>query len=334
MALTQNDLKFKMTILPDTAAMKKSITDLGTQITSVSKQASQSLSQQIAAGANPFLTLGAESRQGAAHTDFISKLSGASTRVAAPVQSRKLDYSKGIDALGDALQALNKENISLATSLTSVRNCTVAWVGTLTSFVAIGNPAVFERFQLAVRDLFGVIGQSLAPVLELVTEGVRLFADVLATLLPTGSEVGDSLASIREAFSSFADFIRSNMQYVLAAFHGLLVAIGVTPITSFRALLTQLYVMLASHPLFLLAFAAGTAASLLFGPKSSPAALSSVGAGGRNAQFQGVGQYLQGLAISSFQSPNSPAERTATGVERIVGYLDRNPGRGEFDTWR
>lgn len=72
---------------------------------------------------------------------------------------------------------------------------------------AIANPAAFARFQLATRDLAGVIGQALAPVLERVTQAVRFFADLLAGADAESVRMAVTAVGLAAAFATVARVI-------------------------------------------------------------------------------------------------------------------------------
>jgi hypothetical protein len=101
-----------------------------------------------------------------------------------------------LDALGALPQALN------------------GILQTLTSFAGIASPGQFQMFSRALLDVQGVIGQSFLPVLELMREGIRLFGDVLANILPNSEEVRGALSGLREAFSVFGEKVRGVMDRI------------------------------------------------------------------------------------------------------------------------
>jgi hypothetical protein len=76
----------------------------------------------------------------------------------------------------------------------------------ITGIVAKANPAVAAQFTLALNDLLAVIGQALTPVLKIVTEVTRLFAD---TLLAVSDTVGGALTSV---FQSLVPVIESMLE--------------------------------------------------------------------------------------------------------------------------
>jgi hypothetical protein len=77
----------------------------------------------------------------------------------------------------------------------------------LASMTAKANPAVMERLSMAVDDAQAVIGQRFAPVIELVTEGVRVLGDFLASALPSTGEVRAAL----QEFKPVIEEVKANL---------------------------------------------------------------------------------------------------------------------------
>jgi hypothetical protein len=67
------------------------------------------------------------------------------------------------------------------------------------------SPVQMERFQMALDDAQAVAGRMFVPVLELATDGMRLFGDVLASILPSADEMRTVLAPIKDAFNDLRD---------------------------------------------------------------------------------------------------------------------------------
>ncbi len=91
----------------------------------------------------------------------------------------------------------------LLDSLTMVPEVLKGITETLVGFAAKASPGAFQQYALALEDVQGVIGGTFLPVLELMTNSIRLFGDVLADLLPNSDEVSHAL---RGAFDAFDDF--------------------------------------------------------------------------------------------------------------------------------
>jgi len=79
---------------------------------------------------------------------------------------------------------------------------------TLTSFAAKANPAIFQMMGYAIDDVQAVIGRAFLPVLKMMVDGIRLFGDVLANLLPNEQEVSQALTELRQAMAAFGASIR------------------------------------------------------------------------------------------------------------------------------
>lgn len=59
----------------------------------------------------------------------------------------------------------------------------------LSGFVQHSNPAVADRWKRTWDDVYAVIGERAAPFLEILTKALRLFGDVLNTILPSAKSV-------------------------------------------------------------------------------------------------------------------------------------------------
>lgn len=73
---------------------------------------------------------------------------------------------------------------------------------TVAGFVQVASPSAFYRWQYTLKDLEGVIGQRLVPVLDLATEGTRAFADALAQVLPSASKMQELTSGIKGFFET------------------------------------------------------------------------------------------------------------------------------------
>jgi len=96
----------------------------------------------------------------------------------------------------------------LTDALTAVPGLLQDITGSLVNMAEKANPFVFKLWQQALDDTQAVIGRAFVPVLELMTDGVRLFADVLANVLPDQKEVTDALSSLRSTFADIAHEVR------------------------------------------------------------------------------------------------------------------------------
>lgn len=64
--------------------------------------------------------------------------------------------------------------------------------------VGARSPATMERFERALLDTTAVIGDTFAPVMDLASEGIRLFGDFLASVLPDANEMREILKPLQE----------------------------------------------------------------------------------------------------------------------------------------
>jgi hypothetical protein len=74
--------------------------------------------------------------------------------------------------------------------------------------VSVGAPVVFERFTRTLLDISAVIGRSVAPVLETFTQLLRLFGDVLLTVLPSQKEMNEIMKPARDIINELANVFR------------------------------------------------------------------------------------------------------------------------------
>jgi hypothetical protein len=114
-------------------------------------------------------------------------------------------------------------------------------------FVALASPGTMTLFNLAVRDTAATLGQTLQPVMELATKGLRLFGDILMTILPGAGEMKDAL----EPVADFLNVLRDALAPVAAVLHDVIIvalkAFGVAlnivllPVRFLAALLNELF---------------------------------------------------------------------------------------------
>ncbi len=95
-------------------------------------------------------------------------------------------------------------------------------VETGVSLAKMANPAQAELFNLAMLDALSVIGHRFLPVLELMTEGMMIFGDFLASVLPSTtviraalSPVGDALRALKDALVTLTPVIRTVFMWSL-----------------------------------------------------------------------------------------------------------------------
>jgi hypothetical protein len=172
------------------------------------------------------------------------------------------------------------------------------------SFVAKANPGAVQRFTFALEDTQAVIGQRLAPVLEVITQGIRLFADVINTILPSGEEFAQLLQPVTDLLND----LREALAPVAAIIHDVLVV-------GFKLLGAALQVVII--PFRLLARLLGA----LFGAGEETKLKSSVGAAVRNVSFGSVEQYQQQIYRAALMGGVTTNPPTGGQVDTIIGLL-------------
>lgn len=190
-------------------------------------------------------------------------------------------------------------------------------LGTLTQFAGVANPATLDRFNYAVKDVQAVIGRAFVPALDVMRDGVRLFGDVLANILPDTLEVSQVFESFRKEFNVFGDQIRDSMRVLGPLFReGFLMAIRF-PLTLLAGLFRSL----------------GTAASALavqMRPLLSVLGIQesdirgSTGAAARPAQIQSFSEYQRKLQIEAFSIPGDAQADPLPGIADNVKRIDQN----------
>ncbi len=192
----------------------------------------------------------------------------------------------------------------------------------LVAMTRLSSPGTFRLWEYALTDSQAVIGHSFTPVLELMTEEVRLFGDALASVLPNTEETRRGLAPLAEAMKEFNGAARDALKelgpsirvFLVASLYDLsailkVTAYQVTVLT--RSLEGQARIMNA-----------------LTGQK--PEARSSYGAAARPATFMSDESYLNKIYEGAFSLPAQgakPEERTATAAEKILNWLEKHdPG--------
>jgi CBS domain-containing protein len=122
----------------------------------------------------------------------------------------------GIVAATDIMSALGKTAANLVVPFRNLTDVVVGFGNQIAKSVALANPAVFQQWQLAVRDLGATIGQTLTPVLQVVTKVVRLFADAISSFSgPLGAVLGEIAESLMPIFGALAE-VMARVGQVLA----------------------------------------------------------------------------------------------------------------------
>jgi hypothetical protein len=133
-------------------------------------------------------------------------LKGTFTQTLRDVKRLFDDLSDGkviasVVSFGRALADLGKSFVAVAG--------TAAAAGTaLGTFVTKANPAVFDQFTLAVRDLMAVVGRALVPLFQTVfIPVVRTAADVLMGLAPVGAALALVLKPLADLFAVVGEVV-------------------------------------------------------------------------------------------------------------------------------
>ncbi len=189
---------------------------------------------------------------------------------------------------------------------------------TLVQMAAVASPGTFKIWTMALEDVQGVIGQTFTPILSTMTEGVRLFGDVVATILPDMSEMNAVLDEMRPDWEGLKNEIRS-----FAAEFGPSIREGL--ITVFRHLASA--AGLAARGVGWLTQQLGVFLRNM-GFSAAPGEQgmrSSQGAAARQASITGLEDYQRQLLTSAFSQPagasDSPQVQTVNWLASIHGVL-------------
>lgn len=131
----------------------------------------------------------------------------------APVAQKfdPMSLASGQPDIMTAVRAVSGDVTAIAQTIMGQFN---QFIGTLTKFVSVANPAVVEQLSMAFEDINGVIGQTLTPVLQMITPLVRSFGDAVATLIPTSGE----MATLMQHFTPLFDKLKEAMSKLSLAF--------------------------------------------------------------------------------------------------------------------
>ena len=106
-----------------------------------------------------------------------------------------------LGAVGTAIAGVATASVAAAYALKTMAD-------SVAGFVAVASPGAFRQWEFVMRDISGVIGRTLIPVLYLFRDGARLLGDVLASILPSTEEMASALVPLREAFGDLSRDIR------------------------------------------------------------------------------------------------------------------------------
>ncbi len=132
---------------------------------------------------------------GKAPLDLLGK-GGAETPGADVTATAAEGAEGGAGGLGGLAAALGPAAVAVAGLAIAAGLADAAWRKT-EQLVQLASPATVERLNLAFDDLGAVVGQRLQPLVAVAADGVR--ADVITNVLPSASDVRDTLASLRPA---------------------------------------------------------------------------------------------------------------------------------------
>jgi hypothetical protein len=153
-------------------------------------------------------------------------------------------------------------------------------------FGAKANPAVIERYNLAVDDQQAVIGHRLIPVVELMTDAYRLLGDLLASILPDTNDMRQALSPLKDGLKDMRNVAERLAPGLRAAIAAML---------EMAAAAAKIAAAPIKYGMAGLAIASGnpTAAAIAgagVGAGGEPLK-SSVGASAQPAQFMDIGAY-------------------------------------------
>lgn len=168
------------------------------------------------------------------------------------------------------------------------------------STVGTANPATMEMFNQALEDITGVIGRSLIPVVELMTEGARMFGDFLASIIPDTAALFEPLHEVMEALKEAIDPLIPLIRDFLAGSLEVLADVVRKVADSMVWLLNKLGVS--------------------GGGNNTNNWSSSVGAASKGSNYESVGDLNKGTIAGAYGMGGgaNPAERTAKSTEKLA----------------
>lgn len=179
------------------------------------------------------------------------------------------------------------------------------------SFVGVSSPAAIKRMNDAWDDMYAVIGNRLEPYLNAFTDGLRIMADFLQTILPSQKEVNEvmkeyqpMLRDIRELLGDIAPLIRDELTKVLQG--------GIIVVRKFSSAVKELIEVLRNIP----------GAEKYLGKAGVHTPLqSSIGMAARGGSIVSGDQLAQSAIIAAMSAGMSPAERTARSTEETARLM-------------
>lgn len=221
---------------------------------------------------------------------------GAGLDVLALGLGKVRDVIKAIPLVGTVLGPLADVAAGIPSMISGITN-------SLIGMAEKANPGVFVQWKQALEDTQGVIGQSFVPILDIMRQGVRLFADVLANIFPTTGEVNAALAELRAVFKLVEDEVRAVMAVVGPSIREMLID-GLRQLAHWAAVAVRAIGMLAER--LRSAFGGRGAASTV-----AEGARSSYGAAARPVSMGGIEEYQKQLQMLAFKGPGGSLDEEA-----------------------
>ncbi len=338
MALNEEDLKFKLTIDPDTAKLQASIKEIGKAIDEQAAKAKQAWADLGASGTAQMeairdrqKTAAGFEKLGQAGTNQLDQVRGIAPALPGkasdvPVDVQSAEVAKkglaeglseaivGVGALGGVLEGLGVALAAITAGIVGAIAIFNKMTDSIASFVAVASPGVFHQWQIVLQDIAGVIGQTLTPALVLLRDAFRFFGDILATLLPTAQELTEMLTPLRDIFDEFAQSVRElldemgpELKFAINIVFGMIIA-------GFMVLFK-----IASDFMRLV-----TAIHSLLGIKYEPTEIkSSVGAAARPAHFSSLEEFEKGFQQAALSSSASIPEQQLDKLGSIESILEQ-----------
>lgn len=174
--------------------------------------------------------------------------------------------------------------------------------GFIGSAVGKANPEVMRQFEEAISDVTGVIGQTLTPVIQVLTPYIRMWGDLIASILPTQEMMAEVMEPIPELFEA--------------------IKAAINPIIPIVRDTLTFALKIAAYAIQKFAEAVSWVVTQLGGSTSNWA--SSMGASASGASFHGAADLNRSSITGAFGMGGvggRPEERTASAVETIVNLM-------------
>jgi phage-related protein len=130
-------------------------------------------------------------------TSFSTLFSGFNKGLQGVGQAATGNFSSAISSVSGAVGGMLSGLTGLASGIGGLLGGVVSLGQAMAGLVGLANPQVLQIFNNALDDMQAVMGQALAPILEVVTQVIRMAADSLASFLP---QIGAVIANMMSAF--------------------------------------------------------------------------------------------------------------------------------------